>query len=138
MRLIVSSIQCIVEGHGFERWGNLPAERDRLYRLLRDTRARGVVLLSGDRHIGGLYREAGPPLPYPLYEMTSSGVTHPWTTAREAGPNRLGNLVTVPHYGLVDIDFAQHRLVLSLRGLDNLPLHEHVIDFDELDIARRP
>jgi alkaline phosphatase D len=135
VRLVVSSIQCVVEGHGFERWGNLPAERERLYRLIRDSGARGVVLLSGDRHIGGLYREAAAPLPYPLYEMTSSGVTHPWAGAREAGPNRLGALVTVPHYGLVDIDFARRRLVLSLRGLENQPLHEHAIAFDELGIA---
>jgi|TARA_B100001540_G_scaffold287860_1_gene282661 alkaline phosphatase D len=35
----------------------LPRERDRLYAAL-DRRAGGaVVMLSGDRHVGGLYRE---------------------------------------------------------------------------------
>ncbi len=134
IRVIVSSIQCVVEGHGWERWGNLPAERARLYRLIRDTQARGVVIVSGDRHIGGLYREAGAALPYPLHEMTSSGVTHPWATANEAGPNRIGPLVTVPHYGVIDIDFAARRPGLSLRGIDNRSVHAHAVAFDELGI----
>ena len=58
VRLLVSSMQCVVEGHRWERWGNLPAERERLYRVLRDTGARGVRILSGDawRHERGCYR----------------------------------------------------------------------------------
>jgi alkaline phosphatase D len=135
VRVIVSSVQCVVVGHGFERWGNLPLERERLYRLIRDTRANGVVIVSGDRHIGGLYREANATLPYPLYEMTSSGITHPWAAAKEAGPNRIDPLVTVLHYGVVDIDFAARRLALVLRGLDNRVLHSQAITFEELRIA---
>jgi alkaline phosphatase D len=135
VRLLVSSIQCVVEGHGWERWGNLPRERDRLYRMLRDTGAHGVLILSGDRHIGGIYREANATLPYPVYELTSSGVTHPWATAAEAGPNRLGPLVTVQHYGLVDIDVAARTVTLALRDVHNRSLHQHVIAFDELGVA---
>jgi alkaline phosphatase D len=70
LRLLVSSIQVLAEGHGWERWGNLPLERQKLLDTIRDSRARGVVLLSGDRHIGALYREAAADMP-PLYEMTS-------------------------------------------------------------------
>lgn len=135
VRVIVSSIQCVVEGHGFERWGNLPAERERLYRLIRNTGARGVIVVSGDRHVGGLYREANATLPYPLYEMTSSGVTHPWAAAREAGPNRIAPLVTVQHYGVIDIDFTARQLALSLRGVDNRALHSQVIAFEEVRIS---
>ena len=135
LRLLVSSVQCVVEGHGWERWGNLPAERERLYRLIRDTGASGVVVLSGDRHIGGIYREANATLPYPLHELTSSGVTHPWTTAREAGPNRMDPLVTVVHYGLVEADFAARQLTLGLRDVNDRPLHRHTIAFDELRIT---
>ena len=115
VRVLVSSIQVVAEGHGWECWSRLPAERERLYRLLRDSGARGVVVLSGDRHIGGVYRDAAAPLVHPLYEMTSSGITHPWPSANEPGPNRIGPLVRVVHYGLVDIDFDTRRLTLSLR-----------------------
>src|SRR5207247_2149539 len=57
LRLIVSSTQLVAEGHGWERWGNFPRERQRFYDLIRDTRANGVMVLSGDRHIGAIYRE---------------------------------------------------------------------------------
>lgn len=135
VRVIVSSVQCVVEGHGWERWGNLPAERERLYKLIRDTGARGAVIVSGDRHIGGLYREANVTLPYPLYEMTSSGATHPWANANEVGPNRIDPLVTSVHYGVVTIDFTARRLVMSLRDVANKPLHEHAVSLDELRVA---
>jgi alkaline phosphatase D len=135
VRLIVSSIQCIVEGHGWERWGNLPRERERLYRLIRDTGARGVILLSGDRHIGAIYRQADASLPYPLHEMTSSGATHAWSRAVEAGPNRLGELVGEVHYGVVEIDAAAQRITLSLRGLDRQVIQSHHMSFQELQIS---
>ena len=57
IRLIVSSTQVLAEGHGWERWGNMPLERQKLFDTIRDSGAKGVVLLSGDRHIGALYRE---------------------------------------------------------------------------------
>jgi alkaline phosphatase D len=135
LRLVVSSIQCVVEGHGWERWGNLPLERERLYRLIRDTGARGVIMLSGDRHIGAIYREPSAPLPYALHELTSSGITHPWATANEPGPNRVGPLVTVPHYGVVEADFDARRVTLALRGIDNRVLHRHAIGFSEVGVA---
>ena len=45
LRLIVSSIQVLAEGHGWERWSNLPKERQRLFDLIRDTGARSVLFL---------------------------------------------------------------------------------------------
>ena len=54
VRLIASSIQVVAEDHGWEKWMNFPHERERLYRLIRETRAEGVVFLSGDRHLAEL------------------------------------------------------------------------------------
>lgn len=56
VRVVVASFQLAVVGHGFERWGLLPAELQRFYDLIESTRANGVVILSGDRHIGAIYR----------------------------------------------------------------------------------
>jgi alkaline phosphatase D len=114
LRLIVSGIQVVADGHGWERWGNFPLERARLVRAIAGTRANGVVFISGDRHVGALYaqlREA----PYPLYELTSSGITHPWKDAAEAGPNRIGALFTEPHFGVVEIDWAARTVQLQIK-----------------------
>ena len=78
VRLVVSTVQVLAEGHGWERWGMIPSELVRLQRLIHTTRANGVVLLSGDRHIGALYKlpATGGEAPYPLYEATASSLTH--------------------------------------------------------------
>jgi len=133
LRLIVSSIQVIVEGHGWERWGNFPLERERLYRLIEQTRAQGIVFLSGDRHIGGLYRETSG-VPYTMYEMTSSGVTHPWAQAAEAGPNRLGELFSGLHYGTVEIDWDARALRLAIKDIGGSARRSQPIAFNELKV----
>ena len=74
LRIFVSSIQVVAQDHGFEKWMNFPLERERLYKLLKDTKAARVVALSGDRHLAELsMMDAG--LGYPLYDLTSSGLT---------------------------------------------------------------
>jgi alkaline phosphatase D len=117
LRLIVSSIQVVADGHGWERWGNLPRELQRLYDLIASTRARGVVFASGDRHVGGVYVERQR-TPYPMWDATSSGLTHAWSQAREVGPNRVGELVTANHYAELQIDWAQRQLDFVFRPVE--------------------
>ena len=131
LRLIVSSVQVVAEGHGWERWGNFPLERERLYRLVADTRAGGVVFISGDRHIGALYRETGG-TPYPFYEITASGFTHTWENNAEAGPNRLA-LYTALHYGTADIDWAARSVQLSLRDVQGAVQRSQAIPFQQIE-----
>jgi alkaline phosphatase D len=115
LRLIVSSVQVVAEGHGWERWGNFPRERQRLYNLVRETGANGVVFISGDRHIGGLYRETNG-TPYPLVEITSSGLNQVFAGNREVGPNRLGAVYGAANFGTVDVDWWEGVVALSLRN----------------------
>jgi alkaline phosphatase D len=131
LRLIVSSTQVVADGHGWERWGNFPLERQRLYRTIAAARANGVVFLSGDRHIGALYRESAG-TPYPLYDLTASGFTHTWETAAEAGPNRVGELFTQLHYGSVDIDWNARSVRLGLKDMQGVLHRGQLIRFDEL------
>ncbi|KAM7518048.1 hypothetical protein LguiB_017010 [Lonicera macranthoides] len=81
LTIIVSSIQVIsnlsaTTGPLFylESWGRFPKERDRLFKLISDSKRDGVVFLSGDVHFGEITRydcATG----YPLYDITSSGLT---------------------------------------------------------------
>lgn len=131
VRLIASGIQVLAEGHGFERWGLFPHERQRLFDVIARTRAAGVVLLSGDRHIGAAYRMASG-APYALTDLTSSGITHTWTTANEPGPNRLGPLVTQLHYALIEMDWTSRSVLLALHGLDGTTLQSHRLRLSDL------
>ncbi len=131
LRLVVTSIQALSEGHGWEGWVNFPGERQRLFDLIRDTRAAGVVFLSGDRHIAALYREpAG--TPYPFVEITSSGLTQSFATNREPGPNRLGDVYGKPNFGAIDIDWTKRSVELSVRSVSGEVVRQHKFQLDEL------
>jgi alkaline phosphatase D len=131
LRLIVSSIQLLADGHGWERWGNFPRERQKLYDLVRDTGASGVVLLSGDRHVGALYRQTEG-VAYPLIELTSSGLNMIFAKNTEAGPNRIGAVYGAVNFGTVDIDWWDESLTLSLRSMNGEAVRRQVIRFAEL------
>jgi alkaline phosphatase D len=64
--------------------------------------------------------------------MTSSGMTHAWAGAKEAGPNRLGELVTENHFGLIDVDWAARRLRLSIQNLAGVNVRLQDIELQQL------
>lgn len=122
LRLVVSSIQVLTDAHNFEAWETMPGQRDRLYRMLAGRNGGGVLLLSGDRHAGGIYRDA--PAAYggqPLWEITSSSMNLPFTdtptnTAREPDPKRVTDFISEENFGLVEIDWPRRELRLALHG----------------------
>lgn len=135
LRIIVSSYQLVVDGHGWEKWGNFPIERQRFYTLLQKTRAKGVILVSGDRHRAGIYREAKG-LPYPLYELTSSAInmTSVWKTdpGEEAGPNRIGPTYRGDNVGLVTLDWDRRTVGFTVLGEGDKTVLRHGFSMDEL------
>ena len=75
IRVIGSSIQLAANEHGSEKWDNFPKERARFLELLRRTQAKGVVVISGDRHMAELSAlTPADGVAYPLYELTTSGL----------------------------------------------------------------
>jgi alkaline phosphatase D len=121
VRLLVSSIQVVSDEHPFEKWGTMPAERERLYALLRKTRASGVVVLSGDRHLGEISQDATA-IGYPLFDVTASGLNQATLRWRPTEPNR-ARVAALPfgnHFGSVEIDWlaADPEVRLQLRHED--------------------
>tara|TARA_B100001123_G_scaffold437797_1_gene571266 strand:+ start:277 stop:1338 length:1062 start_codon:yes stop_codon:yes gene_type:complete len=118
LRILASSIQVISDQHGWECWGNLPHERDRLYNLLRKTRANGVIILSGDRHQGEISRMTDK-LPYPLHDITASGMNWRGRPVVEKNPYRIGPLYREEHFGAILIDWKKSdpSITLQIRNL---------------------
>ena len=95
LRLVLSGIQVVVDGHGWEYRAQLPLRRPRLHSLIDSSGATGVLFLSGDRRLGAFYRgpvSPGRPVPCQLTDSTASGMQHAWQGAAEAGPNRISPL----------------------------------------------
>lgn len=137
IRLLVSSIQILAEGHPFEAWKTLPAEQARLYRTIRESGARGLVLVSGDRHVAALYRRAGV-APYPLHEITASSLNQAHVrSSAEMSPHQLGPVYTPANFGLVEIDWAGERLNLTIRGMDGAPQRQRALSFADIGLPAR-
>lgn len=116
LRLIVSSVQVLADGHGYEAWHTLPQEQARLYGLLRQSQAKGVVILSGDRHMAALYRQAGS-VDYPLVELTASSLNLSFrATNDEMSSQQIGPAYALTNAGLLEIDWPGRSLRLSIRN----------------------
>ncbi|HBJ91589.1 alkaline phosphatase D family protein [Ponticaulis sp.] len=107
LRLLVSSIQVIPDVHGWESWDKMPTERQRLYDMIEETEANGVVFVSGDRHTSFLYKdeERGA---YPFYEITASSLNVAFASepdSTEVDPRQLGLGYTFGNYGEIEIDW---------------------------------
>lgn len=116
VKILVSSVQIIAEGHDFEKWANLPAERQRLFQMIDDAAPESLILISGDRHRAGMYRRDRDGQ-YPIYEMTSSSLNLPSRSDRgeEFGPNRIGPTFLQENFGALDIDWRRRTVTLSIR-----------------------
>lgn len=130
LRLIVSSIQVVPIDHGWEKWGNLPKERRKLFELIRDTAANGVVFLTGDRHtadISVLPPETDGSPAYPLYDITSSGLNQSGFS-QEQNRYRTGDEAPFgpSNFGLIEIDWTapDPALALQIRSEDGKVVRE--------------
>jgi alkaline phosphatase D len=119
LRILVSSIQVIPEEHCFEKWANFPAERDRLFDLIRDTGAGHVVVISGDRHLGEISRLPAGRVGYPLYEVTASGMNSAGAGEGERNRYRVtGDNFREDHFGVIRLSGAHGERMLSVRIID--------------------
>ncbi len=121
IHIIGSSIQLVATQHAFEKWSNFPKARARMLSLLAKTKPANTFFISGDRHIAEISKMNVKGLPYPLYDFTSSGLTHTWSTPWEE-PNdaRVGQLIIQKNYGLIKINWTGNLPLLEfeIRGHD--------------------
>lgn len=140
LRILVSSIQVVADGHGWERWGNFPAARDRLYRLIAQTGAKGVVFASGDRHVGSINRIADG-VAYPLVDLTGSGINvSGWRPGQptehvEGGPLRIGPAYRPPNFGQFQIDWPGRQLRASVMGAGSVEAVGLPVSFADLGLV---
>jgi alkaline phosphatase D len=146
IRVVISSIQLIANEHGSEKWDNFPKERARFLELIRRTQAKGVVVVSGDRHLAELSAlTPADGVPYPLYDLTTSGLNQPIAKESEhkmknppkPQPNRYRlheRPYTGSNFGLMRVkwDGPNPSLRLEVCGLEGEVVISREIPFAEL------
>lgn len=108
IRLIGSSIQVVPEDHGWEKWENLPKERERLFSLIKETKATGVIFLSGDRHLAEL-SVMDADVGYPIFDVTSSGLNQASKSWRplEENRHRVATMAHGDNSGMIEVDWSK-------------------------------
>ena len=126
--LVLSSIQVIPKEHIFEKWQLFPHERLRLINLLESQKTKSLIL-SGDRHKGGLYKKGN------LIELTSSSLNKPTSAARrikklrfvpnflkkeliETDEYLITKIYNYENFGLIKINSETKDIVISLNDID--------------------
>ena len=98
----------------------MPHEIDKLENLLKTTKAKNTIILSGDRHISEISKKEIKDLKYPLIDFTSSGLTHSYTGfTAESNKYRVSNVVSKKSFGLLKFDFKNSKVNMEMRGENN-------------------
>lgn len=116
LRIVATSIQFGHSYNGWESWTNVPHERDRMIDLITETRANGVVFVSGDVHWGEINRQdvdGG----YPLYDLTASGINQDWDVI-EPSARRVGPAVAEYNVGFIEVDWDAAEPTVALLSVD--------------------
>jgi len=118
--VIISSIQFLSFEHGYESWGTMPKEVEKMINLIVVSKAKGVVFLSGDRHIAEISKRDIKGLDYPLIDFTSSGMTHSYETFKgETNAYRFTDVVAYKNFGLLTFDIEANSIQMEIRGEEN-------------------
>ncbi len=117
MHLICSGSQILPSEHRYEKWADYPGARERLFKLIAQSKAPGVILLSGDRHIGEVSLLPALEKRPPLVELTTSGLTHYWEEfPGEPNSLRVGATYVGLNFGTLTIDWPASTAKLQLRN----------------------
>ena len=132
IRIIGSGSQFGISFNGYEAWANFPHEQKRFLELIKKTKASGVLFITGDVHYGEISKLQSKDL-YPIYDVTSSGITSTWHFATP-NENRIEGPIMENHFGLLTINWKQKDPAIKMEIWDvrNNQRVEHSIQLSEI------
>lgn len=132
LKILASSTQVLPDAPGYEAWINFQADHQRLLDLIDFAQVENLLIISGDTHYAELSC-LSEGVPYPLYELTSSGLTEVWPVF---GPNRnrIAQAPLMPNYGRLTIDWdaPAPRVLMEVEMLDGSIGIRHQISLAQL------
>ena len=121
IKIIASSIQVLAKEHRFEKWSNFPDERFKLLSMLSEANSNSnLIIISGDRHRGGIYKKEN------LMEVTSSSMNKPSNIDYETDKYLDGKTHPEENYGIIEI--TDKRVFIYLKNIDGKVLEKGELD----------
>ena len=117
-----------------EVWIDYPRKKDYLFELIGKSATKGVIFISGDRHFAEISKLDSSAIGYPVYEVTSSGLTEKTSIKNKPNSHRIGLPYAGYHFGLIEIDWNNSPVTVSLqiRGIKNKVVIEERINLTDL------
>ena len=133
LNVIGSSIQFVANVPSFENWDKFPSAQNRMLELIAQTKAKGVVFISGDVHFTEASKRKYDQVDYPIYDFTSSGLTHGNNIqGTNKNPYRLGKRYGRHNFGFIDIDWEEDRLTFTGYDTRGKPQVIQDVSFSEI------
>ena len=129
VRLLVSGYPIVPTELGRDAWGNFPLERQRLFDLIGETKANGVIFLTGDVHFSEISQsDEGP---YPMLDFTSSPLAAPSVGNEDlANSRRISPAYARENFGLVEVNWdapAGPQVILRVMDIAGAQVFRHVV-----------
>lgn len=136
VRLVGSGSQFGIEFNGYEAWANFPHEQTRFLNLIKETKANGVLFLTGDVHYAEISKLTEPDL-YPIYDITASGLSSTWHFATP-NKNRIEGPVMENHFGLLTIDWKENdpKIQMEIWDVDDHQRITRTINVSEISFKQ--
>lgn len=117
IKVVATASQFLARYHRFESFAMASHERERLVAGLTEAGVRGVLFVSGDRHLAEVIRWPARPGGQPLWEITSSPLANrSWPDGeRVPNPDRVFIYGRGPNFGWIEADAASKSLLVELR-----------------------
>lgn len=129
LKIIVSSIQVIPDAHGFEKWGNFPHERKRLFNLIKNKKLKNVVFLSGDRHLAAFSKHELAKN-HAIHEVTASALNRPSRLkTSEVDASYMGDSYGPINFGMAQIDWKKKTVLFEIRDVENTVQRSQIVNF---------
>jgi alkaline phosphatase D len=117
LKVIATGSQFLARYHAFESWQEARDEREAILDGIRDRGVKGVMFISGDRHLAEVVRYPAARVGYPLWDVTSSPLAN---TTFSAGvnipnPDRVFVWGEANNFGWIEVDAAARTVRLELR-----------------------
>ncbi|MBX2989030.1 MAG: alkaline phosphatase family protein [Bdellovibrionaceae bacterium] len=116
LRVIVTPIQLVATEPNAENWGLFPHEREKFFQLLKKTKAKNVLVLSGDRRLASIAKTDvkgwGP-----LYDVTAGPINEA-DAELENDSTYVSPVYIKENFGLLDIDWKRKRVGIEIKDIE--------------------
>ncbi len=133
INIIASSVQFVNEFKPFENWVKFPKSQQRLVDLIASTGLKGAFIISGDVHYADISKNTYPPLGYPIYDFTSSGLTHGNQIAGFKNTHRMpGTRFGFRNFATIEFDWEKRELEFRIHDRLGTRVFKHDVPFSEI------